>query len=168
MSTTVHIPMPEWQALAFLRDRRTAFRRLLTRAGNALPCEVVLVDDMLLGFRQRKDCVAFGKRVYPHGYAVLRLVIDKNASTALLDHKAIAMTTDSASQMPLWSLTDRGVEFLSECCETGAAEVLVDAIIGGASGDSCDAHTCNRERHGAGLSSSPPPREPVGPLGFGC
>src|SRR5256885_15739494 len=76
MSTIMFIPMPEWQAILFLRDRQAAFDRLLAPKEEKLPNEVVPTEDgALYGFRSRNDAIKFGYQAYPDGFAMVRMVV---------------------------------------------------------------------------------------------
>lgn len=131
--------MPEWQALSFLRNRKEAFARLLTPAGNHLRCEVVLVDDALFGFRNRVDAVEIGKRVYPHGFAMVRIVILGKVLNGMLSlQRHIAGVTDSSTGKSLLRVTRDGLNTINERVESGDAEILIDQLFGGGEEDCND------------------------------
>ncbi len=132
MNTTIFLPMPEWQALSFLRKREVAFERLLTPAGNHLPCEVVLADSHLYGFKQRKDALEVGKRVYPHGFAMVRMVVlGKMLNGMMTVQRQITSATDPGFGYALWRVSRDGLVVIRDRIESGDCEILVDQLFGG-------------------------------------
>lgn len=94
--TTLFIPMPEWQATNFLRDRRKTMERLLRSTPLFEPRrrilagyfqdELILEGGVLTGFRNRADAVNCGNR-QDKTFAVVRLVIaDPLAETLARPH----------------------------------------------------------------------------------
>lgn len=131
MNTTIYLPMPEWQALSFLRNREAAFERLLTPAGNHHKCEVVLVDDSLFGFKNRADAVAVGHRVYPHGFAMVRINVVGKVLSGLLNFQRVITTVSDESGAQLYRVNRDGLRQIAEKFDSGEAEILVDQIFGG-------------------------------------
>lgn len=172
MTTTIYLPMPEWQALHFLRNRGDAFSRLLTPAGNHLPCEVVLMDDSLFGFRNRENAVEIGKRVYPHGFAVLRFVVNGKVLNSMMSlQRQITSETDTTSGAQLYRINRSGLETVSQRCDGPDVEIMVDQIFG-----TCehqhdhdrDVHTQGSPDHGLLEDGGRPVFCGSGPTGFGC
>jgi hypothetical protein len=180
MNTTIFLPMPEWQALSFLRNRDEAFERLMTPAGNHLPCEVMLVDDSLFGFKQRTDAVEVGKRVYPQGFAMVRFVVLGKVLNGMMTlQRQVVGSTDPGSGIALWRITRDGLNTINEKVASGDCEILVDQIFGG----TCDHHVdrCALPKNeevdrgfleDGGRPVGFAPRQTdfggVGPTGFGC
>lgn len=178
MNTTIFLPMPEWQALSFLRDHDKAFSRLLTPAGIHHDCEVVLVDDALFGFKNRADALETGQRVYPHGFAMVRFVVLGKVLNSKMSLKGyLQATTDTASGIALYKVNREGLTEMSERVPNGEVEILIDRIFG-----SCNPeHQHEREfsandapDHGlledGGRPAFRGPRDQFGcgPTGFGC
>ena len=132
MNTTIFLPMPVWQAMSFLRDRNGAFARLLNGCGH-LPCELVLSEDNLYGFRQRADAVEVGKRVYPDGFAMVRFVVlGKVLNGKMTFQRQVVGHTDSGSGTSLWRITREGLQVINERVDSGDTDVVVDQIFGSA------------------------------------
>ena len=132
MSTTMFIPMPEWQALLFLRDRKTAFDRWLSpeKAVILRSEEVVPQGDELYGFRRREHAVEYGKHVYPNGFAMVRFVLPKLFSSSLTVRRHFVSAVVPDSQWQLWKLDRAGLEEVRDSCMQENAEVMVDQIFG--------------------------------------
>jgi hypothetical protein len=132
MNTTIFLPMPEWQALSFLRNRKEAFARLLTPAGNHHACELVMSDDALFGFKQRADAVEVGKRVYPHGFAMVRFnVLGKMLNGMMTLQRSVVGVTDSSTGKALWRVSREALVQINDKVDSGDTEILVDQIFGG-------------------------------------
>ncbi len=132
MNTTIFLPMPVWQAMAFLRDRNGAFARLLSDAGH-LPCELVLADDTLYGFKNRADAVEVGKRVYPDGFAMVRFVVlGKVLNGMMTFQRQVVGHTDPGSGAALYRITRDGLKAINEKVDAGDTDVVVDQIFGNA------------------------------------
>ncbi len=171
MNTTIYLPMPEWQALAFLRNRNEAFRRLVTPAGNHLPCEVVLVEDGLFGFRNRQTAVETGMRVYPLGFAMVRIVlVGKVIASSMTFNRQLIGVNDGASGAELWRINRDGLQVLADRVEQGEAEILVDQIFSTSAQDhDVVRHTAQHGQRNHGmLEEGGRPVFGGGPTGFGC
>jgi hypothetical protein len=142
MNTTIFLPMPIWQAMAFLRDRNGAFARLLNDAGH-LPCELVLVEDNLFGFKNRADAVEVGKRVYPDGFAMVRfVVVGKVLNGKMTFQRQVVGHTDPGTGTSLYRITRDGLQVINERVDSGDTDVVVDQIFGNAQEEEakcCDA-----------------------------
>jgi hypothetical protein len=150
VSTTIFIPMPEWQALLFLRDREKAFGRLLSPDRKLLNAEeVVPTEDGLYGFRVRSDAVEHGYREYPNGFAMMRIVIPKFLYGNLTVRRNLLSATVPDTGVALWRIATPGLRDLRQNVLEEKADLMVDEIFGGqihkplmarpcADGSSCD------------------------------
>jgi hypothetical protein len=174
MNTTIFLPMPEWQALAFLRNREKAFQRLLTPDSQHFACEVMLFEDSLFGFKQRKDAVELGHRVYPHGFAIVRFnVMGKVLNGLMTLQRQVVGVTDPQHGTALWRVSRDGVDTLRSRSQSGEVEILVDEIFGSGESDlNVDRCATTHERPDNGLLEEGGGRPAfyggTGPTGFGC
>ncbi len=141
MNTTVYIPMPEWQALSFLRNRDDAFARLLTPFGTTIGGEVVLQEGVLVGYRQRDRAVEAGYLTHPQGFAILRIVLGK------LQHGTMALygQLDGSARHPetgayLWLITADGLRNIQEKVARQEVDILMDEIFGPCTPEQCPAN----------------------------
>lgn len=173
MSTTMFIPMPEWQAMLFLRDRRAAFQRLVLPLDKKDRSEVSAIPDerddnrpVLFTYRKRADAIEDGYRAYPlTGFAMLRIVVPGFAYGNTLFRRDV--DSESKQRTPLYKLSVEGINRLCEKCSCGDVEVMVDQIFPPGATEKCsgDPLCCKAESRDTDELSLPRPREVGMPSG---
>ncbi len=142
MSTTMFIPMPEWQALTFLRDRAAAFERLLRPIEKKDRSEVSAFPDpdvkgevkppVLYAYKNRKDAIDVGYQAYPlTGFAMVRIVIRPLAYGNMVVRREVTGASGA------YKLHLTGLNRICQKCACDDVEVMVDQIF-----PPCHAHPC--------------------------
>lgn len=188
--TTVFIPMPEWQGLAFLRDRQSAFNRLVNQLGEPILGEVGLINDLAHGLKDRSRAVENGRATHPEGFTILRISFGKLVHGYLQFNRHLKSTEHPQTGAPAYSLSRDGLLYLLQKVDAGEAELLMDEVFAPAlpeapilfgRDESCgpsgldaqwlppsqqtDAERDRTAEQGGDLSFGEGPR---GPLGWGC
>lgn len=147
MNTTIFVPMPEWQGLAFLRDRNDAFRRLLTPLGTHLDDEVVMEnDEVFVGFRNRDGAIKTGFESRPQGFCILRIVLGKLLHGSLMLHNQVSGSHNHpTSGAGLWLVNRGGMQHIWEKANSGEVEILLDQIFGPCDPELCVAGCTNHQ-----------------------